>query len=389
MTTSGPADPEQTTPQPAPPQPAPPGAPAPAEWAWAQRQAVQRTEETEPLAYHRLLRGVSGHRWWKPLLLLVLSGVYYGVFTVALTFSMLPIISAFDPEYLLRVSADANAALDTQHPVSVVFSMLSIIIMIPAVLLAMLSLGVRPTGRIWSVAGRLRWGLLGRLLIAAVIAVVAMNAVGIGIGFVLDPAGSSADVVEAPAGFDWTPAIVSMVLCLVLVPFQATAEEVVFRGLFMQVLGSWLKSPWFGILIPSIGFALAHIYDLWGLAAVGLMGGVAAWLAWRTGGLEAAIAIHTINNLVAFGLLATGITGETGQTSDSGGAASLVGEVVGLAVFVWLALRIFRAGGHGRTRIDLVVRTEYVDAPVAPAAGPVAPAPYPATRSTPDEGPSA
>ena len=368
---------------------------APAAWAWAQPQQ-SRTVETEPLEYHRLLRGVANYRWWKPLLLLLLSGVYFGILTVLLTVIFIPLMMVLDPEYASDLASGSAELLDTQRPVSLLLSLLSIIIMIPAVVLAMLSLGMRPVGRVWSVAARMRWGLLARLTGAALLAVVVMNVAGIAVELALDPVSLSEPVEAGGAGFDARAAVVSLILVLLLVPFQAAAEEVVFRGLFMQVLGSWLRSPWFGILIPSVGFALAHIYNFWGLAAVGLMGGVAAWLTWRTGGLEAAIAIHVVNNLVAFGLMTAGFGGETAQTADAGGPGSVVGEVVGLGLFIWLALRIFGRGGHGRTRIDLqqvpVVPT-VAQAPSAPhpaaAPPPAVDAAAPARPADPPAGPSA
>ncbi|QBE50361.1 CPBP family intramembrane metalloprotease [Leucobacter triazinivorans] len=315
--------------------------------------------ETEPLDYHRLLRGTPAYRWWKPLALLLLSGVFFGILTVLVTVAVIPVLTLTDPDYPMQVAAGTAEVLDTQRPISVLVSMVSIIIMLPAVLLAMLVMGMRPIGRIWSVAARMRWGLLGRLLGVSVLAIVVMNLVGIGVGLLFEPA-TDAAAATSDTGFDARAALLSMLLVLFLVPLQSTAEEVVFRGLFMQVLGAWIRSPWFAILIPSIGFASLHIYDIWGLLAVGLLGAVSAWLTWRTGGLEAAIAIHIVNNYVAFGIMASGLTGETAQTAGDGNPAGLIGQIAGLALFVWLTLRVFTRGGHGRQRIDLI------QIPVAP-----------------------
>ncbi|WP_336662969.1 CPBP family intramembrane glutamic endopeptidase [Leucobacter sp. USHLN154] len=343
---------------PAPQQPGAPGAqqggPAP-EWGWVRPQAVLQTVETEPLEYHRLLRGVANYRWWKPLLLLLLSAVYFGIFTVIISIAFVPILMT-DPAYLEGIVSGEGDVLDTQVPVSVLLSLVSIIIMIPSVILAMLTLGMRPTGRIWSVAGRIRWGLLGRVSLAALLAVIVMNVAGIALEIAMDPASltETAETSSSGADFDWTAAWTSLILVVLLVPLQATAEEVVFRGLFMQVLGSWLKSPWFGIIIPSVGFALAHIYDIWGLLAVGALGLVAGWVTWRTGGLEAAIAIHIVNNLIAFGFMTFAVGGETAQVEATGGPGSFIGSLVGYALFIWLVLRIFRKHGYGRSRIDLV-----------------------------------
>lgn len=337
-----------------------------------------QTVETEPLEYHRLYRGVQGYRWWKPLIILLLAGAFYLILSIILGIVFIPIMMALDPGYAMGITDGSVELLDTQRPISLLLNLTSIILMIPSVILAMLVMGFRPTSRVWSVALRIRWGLLGRVTGIAVLAVIVMNLVGIGVELLLDPALLSAPPVETGAGFDASAALVSLLLVLILVPFQATAEEVVFRGLFMQVLGSWLKNPWFAILIPSVGFALAHIYNVWGLLAVGLMGAVAAWLTWRTGGLEAAIAIHVINNLIAFGFMAAGFGGETAQTEDAGGPGAFVGEIVGLGLFIWLVLRTFRKHGYGRTRIDLK------QVPVAPAApaGPAPSAPVPPTPGT-------
>ncbi|PRI12427.1 CPBP family intramembrane glutamic endopeptidase [Leucobacter massiliensis] len=369
-----------------------PGAGAPANWAWAQPAMALQTVETEPLEYHRLLRGVAGYRWWKPLLLLLLSGVYFGVFTVIVSLAFIPLL-ALSPDYLEGVMTGSGEMLDTQVPISVLLSLVSIIIMMPAVILAMLSLGMRPVGRIWSVAARIRWGLLGRLSVAALLAVVVMNVVGIAFGMALSLAGDPASLSEtAPApdqGFDWAAAWTSLVIVVLLVPLQATAEEVVFRGLFMQVIGSWLRSPWFGILIPSLGFALLHIYDVWGLLSVGLLGVVAAWLTWRTGGLEAAIAIHVINNLIAFGFMTFAFGGETAQVEESGGPGTLLGALAGYAVFIWLTLRTFRRHGYGRTRIDLMQVPVPAAAPTQPPSMAELPQAMPGSHPAPAPQPGA
>ena len=355
----------------------PPAGQAPAAWAWAGQPQPMRTVETEPLEYHRLYRGVQGYRWWKPLIVLFLAGVFYLLMSLVLGVLFVPIMMAWDPGYATGILDGSVELLDTQRPVSLLVNLTSIIVMIPSVILAMLVMGFRPTSRVWSVALRIRWGLLGRVTGIAVLSVIAMNLAGIAFEFLLDPTLFSAPPVDSAAEFDSSAALLSLLLVLILVPFQATAEEVVFRGLFMQVLGSWLKNPWFAILIPSVGFALAHIYNVWGLLAVGLMGAVAAWLTWRTGGLEAAIAIHVINNLVAFGFMAAGFGGETAQTEDAGGPGAFVGEIVGLSLFIWLVVRTFRKHGYGRTRIDLKLEP----APVVPAAGPPTPG-----LSAPDAG---
>lgn len=374
MTSSTPQNDPDPAAQPEPtPQPAP-GAAVPQSWAWAKpaQVMVPRVVETEPLEYHRLYRGAAKYQWWKPLVLVLLAGAFYIAFSLLLSLVLMPLIMAFDPEFLMQ-TASGESVLDTQRPLSVLYSLLAISSMLPAVILAMLCMGIRPTGRVWSVAGRIRWGLLGRTTLFAIAGVATMNIVGIAATYALDPSSFAVTSDDVLPDFSLNAALLSGIFILLLVPIQATAEEVVFRGVGMQVFGSWVKSPWLAVLVPSVLFAMAHIYDIWGMLAVGLMGLVAAWLAWRTGGLEAAIAIHVINNLVAFGFMASGTSGETAQVAEGGSLGSIIGEVAGLGLFAWLVIRSFKKHGYGRERIDLVVREVPVtDAAVAYAA-PAAP----------------
>ena len=346
------------SPWPQAPQAAPDGAaPAAAPWPWVQRKRWQ-TVETEELEYHRLFRGVTGYRWWKPLVALVLAALYY--FTLSLVFGIVmgPVLVLtsgvpFGDMTAFMESFDRLLVLDTQEPLSLVFGLGSVILMIPSVWLALLSVGIRPLGRAWSVALRVRWGLVWKTAGLAIACLLVTNGLRIVVQMLFfdSPQEMAAEMPE----IDLTAAMWSLLIVLLLVPFQAAAEELVFRGFFMQVIGSWLRSPWLAILLPTVAFALAHIYDIWGMLSVGVMGLIAAWLSWRTGGLEAAISIHVVNNLIAFGIMASGLSGSTAQEAETGGSwVSILVQAAGLLLFLVLTMVIFRRGGYGRTRIDLI-----------------------------------
>ena len=98
-----------------------------------------------------------------------------------------------------------------------------------------------------------------------------------------------------------------MVLSLILIPLQCIAEEYVFRGALMQALGSWFKIPILAIVIQAIIFALLHSYDALGVISIAISGVVYGLLAWRTNGIEAGAAIHSINNLMGFYIVALGL----------------------------------------------------------------------------------
>lgn len=89
---------------------------------------------------------------------------------------------------------------------------------------------------------------------------------------------------------------------LVSTPLQAIGEEYAFRGYLMQAFGSLTRSRWAAVVITSVLFALAHGVQNFPLFfdrfAFGLMAG---YVVVRVGGLEAGIAMHVLNNFVAFG----------------------------------------------------------------------------------------
>lgn len=384
-------------PQPAPhqqvPQQAPqPGAQVPQEpgqpmYAWQMVQVPVQMRETEPLEYHRLLRGIKNYRWWKPLVMILIAGAYYLTLSFIVGIIAVVVLTTTNPEVIENpdIAFETLASLDTQNPISIAIGLISIIVMIPALWLAQLSIGIRPWGRGWSVALRIRWGLLFRSVGWALLALIVMNLVGIGLGMLFS--NGSDEAISMPENFDLNAAIISFVLVLLLVPFQAAAEEYVFRGGLMQVLGAWIKSPIIAILLTSVLFAVAHIYDIWGMLSVGVMGVVAAYLTWRTGGLEAAIAVHTLNNYIAFGFMASGITGETSQTVEGAGPGDVISSLLGLGFFVLVIELMFRRGQRqgrwARTRIDLVPVQPQVPQLQVPPQPPVPPQQYPGQPQPP------
>lgn len=369
MTHPGPGTPDPGMPSPSqppvPPQagsaPTEPGAPTGhppvppqggAPWPWAVQQPM-RTVETEPLEYHRLLRGVPKYRWWKPLVIAGLAAFFFLILNLTVGFVLGAIVFAAVPMDEAMTLIESIAVPDTQNPVTILVGLLSVVLtMIPAVWFAYWIVGVKPASRVLSVALKLRWGLIGRTMGLSVLAIILMNALGVAIGMFLP----LDDVEIEPAQIDVQAALLSMLIVLLLVPIQAAAEEILFRGAFMQVIGSWLRSPWLAILIPSVAFALAHAptYGIWGMTSVGMMGVTAAYLTWRTGGLEAAISLHVVNNLVAFTLMATGLTGSTDQNDDSMNPLGLIGQALGFVFYVWITLRVFKKQGYGWQRIDLL-----------------------------------
>lgn len=325
--------------------------------------------ETE---YHRLYRAQPGYAWWRPLLLVFLTGVFVLLSSGIVMALGLAGITAFTGVAMNPLEMEQLFLPDTGRPITLLLALGSTALWIPCVFFAMWCVGIKPVGRASSVAFRLRWGFVGRLILPAVGALLAVQALGLGLDLLFPATGPAVE----PVAVDPRTALLSIALILLLVPFQAAAEEYVFRGVLMQVLGSWLRHPAFAILIPTLLFAAMHIYDIWGLLQVALMGLTAAWLAWRTGGLEAAIVIHVVNNVTVFLLMTTGLTGETGMTAEGGNPLSLLITALMLIGYAWWAMRVFRRGGYGRTLLVMPTPAPTFSAgPGAPWSAPQHPIP--------------
>lgn len=147
-----------------------------------------------------------------------------------------------------------------------------------------------------SVVGRFRWRFFLVCLGLSLIAILAQ--IGIGSFLPTDPNDLGDPVNDA------TWRLVSLGIVVVLTtPIQAVGEEFAFRGYLMSGVGAITRKPWVAVAVSGLLFAIAH-----GSTDVPLFldrlafGLVAGYLVVRTGGLEASIAFHILNNVFAFGL---------------------------------------------------------------------------------------
>ncbi|MFG2715962.1 type II CAAX prenyl endopeptidase Rce1 family protein [Streptomyces goshikiensis] len=227
-----------------------------------------------------------------------------------------------------------------------VMGLAGIAIGIPAVLLAVRLGGHRFAGSVASVTGRLRWRWLG------VCAAVALPVLALQTGLLmlwgwLEQGDAGLGGVEFPG---WGSLLLGLVLLWLVVPFQAAAEEFVFRGWLAQYFGGFLRSPWPGIVVASLLFALAHGFGAWtGFALLFYSAMWWGWLVVRTGGLEAVIAAHTANNLVAFCLsLVLGQLADTETAADAPWQALVLELLVSPAYCLLIARLSTRYGVERR-----------------------------------------
>ncbi|MDN5861331.1 MAG: CPBP family intramembrane metalloprotease [Pseudonocardia sp.] len=261
------------------------------------------------LEYHRTLRPVT--RWWRSLVGIVAAGAAYLILSIALT----------SVAILLDPGSFALGQPISERPVTPMLLLavnLAPALMIPVVIgLERLLFG--RSGRLHSVEGRLRWSWLRRLTLWLVPVFVLYGMLS---SLVLPMQGGS-----GPAR-DWA---LLLVIIVATTPLQAAGEEYLFRGFLGRIVGAWLRSGRVALVVSTVLSSLVFMFahgstDPWLLGYYLVFGAAMALVAWRTGGLEAPIAVHAVNNviLLVIAVLLTDTAGAFNRTAGVGGPFMLL-----------------------------------------------------------------
>jgi uncharacterized protein len=252
-----------------------------------------------PTPYHLILRTWTYH-WWRPLVGIVLLAAGMLLIVPILTIPVLLVGVAIEGG-----DAGLEGYFDTLTK-ALEFSELS-----PSALLWLnLSLGglilwtwllirvlhnLRPRW-LTSVMPKMRWRFLWACAGVSVVALVVTLLVSM-----LLPAAGDPSLDSAPNAITGQT-LALLVIVVLTTPLQSAGEEYAFRGYLLQAVGALTKKAWLALTVTSLLFALAHGVQNFPLFFDRFMFGfIAGWLVMRTGGLEAAIALHVLNNLLAFG----------------------------------------------------------------------------------------
>lgn len=247
-----------------------------------------RRPHVQAQPYHRLLRTARG-RWWMPVagvpvgaVLFLLAGLVVGLAVAATV-------------VLTGGTLDDATLLPYDSPGYYLLTNLSLAVGIPAVAVVVLVIHRERMGWLSSATGRLRW----RLLVPFGLAALGVEALTFG-ALAVVPAPDDEGALGPTTGFPGTATFVAFVaVILFTTPLQAAAEEYVFRGYLGQAIGFFSRSWIPGAIVGGTLFALAHgAQDVGAFLDRFAYGVLFAWLAWRTGGLEAPIVSHTVHNVL-------------------------------------------------------------------------------------------
>ncbi|MGY1812100.1 CPBP family glutamic-type intramembrane protease [Blastococcus sp. SYSU D00820] len=289
-------------------------------------------------------------RWWRPLLGLLLLTVVYSVASTVVV--LLALLTGWAPDLALISLVDPGDLLVTN---------LTLIIAIPAVWLSWVAAhGLRP-GWSASVTGRLRWRLFPRLVPLGLLAL----GVGIGLSVLFSLLLDGGGVTGPVRSFGWL-----LVVVFLTTPLQSAAEEYLFRGYLSQAIAGWIGREPAGAVVAALVtaalFSLAHVPpDLGTFLDRFAFGLAASAVTWLTGGLEAAIVLHAVNNVVVFvlaGSLGDGVA--TTEVPDGSGWLFLLLTVLAMGGYVLLVRRAVP-----RLRPETVTAAQDLRVPAALAEG--------------------
>ena len=288
--------------------------------------------------YPLILRG-AGYAWWRAALGVVLALLTYPLLTPVINQALVAL--AWATAGASEDHADyARRAYAFELPSGMLAANLAIAAFVPVCWLLVPVVHRRRPRWLSSVQPRIRWRYL---LVGLAVALVLF----VGVPLLTSPSGPVPAGAVRP-GF-WT----FLAVIILTSPLQAVAEELFFRGYLLQALSSLLARPWLGVVVSAVVFAVFHGAQSPAMfvdhLALGLLAGIVVW---RTGGLEAVIAAHVVNNVYSY--VVAGLTtspADIRATIDITWqeAATDVGRFLVFVIGAVLVARWMRL----RTRVDL------------------------------------
>ena len=308
-----------------------------------------------PKTYLVRMKEQERYRWWKPIVAFLLACLLFVLFTGIAFFAIgfsgapSPIGALLEQSETLTADELMQQGLESLAESGLGISLLlgSVILLLPAIWIAMNATRLGGLKTLSSVEGHLRWQRIGRLIVPVFLIFAVGNLAELAITCLLSG--------EMPA-FS-LPSLSYILMILILVPIQSATEEYAYRGFLMQSFGSWIPIAIIPLILQAVIFMGSHTYNIWGLLAILAFGLIAGILALKTGGLEASIVFHAMNNICAF--LVSAAVGANAMAAEA--------TILDMALSIALDLIVFFAILHIMKKKGwLIDGTERENAPSAP-----------------------
>ena len=266
-------------------------------------------------------RTFENYKWYKPLIRIVLVVILYLVFEAILTF----VFQAIYGTNVLDSIARGGYETLNNSDASVYYSYLSMVMFAPAIYIASKIVRDRPFSSYSSSRGGWNWKLYFKCLSIPFAIYFVAFLISL---FTSNNSGSNSHV-----------SLMAIILSLIIIPAQCIVEEHVFRGILMQTLGAWFNNPILAIIIQAIIFAVVHSYNSIGVISIGISGIAYGLLSWRTNGLEASSAIHSINNFISFFTVAIGVSSISSTVSYTDFAIDITITLISVIALYYVGVK--------------------------------------------------
>jgi membrane protease YdiL (CAAX protease family) len=186
----------------------------------------------------------------------------------------------------------------------------------------------RPTRSFLAAGGRFRWSLVGAgfLIGLAAVGLAVMAQYALGRQDIHPPLLQPGESLMSRLGY-----VALAAGCLYL---AALAEEIVFRGVLLQITGAWTRRLLPILALNGLLFSLAHFdSDPSAFVIRMVMGAGWAWIALRTAGVEVTTGVHLANNLLV-SLFVMPVSFQTPARPDRFDPAAIAVELATVALSV-------------------------------------------------------
>lgn len=318
MNAPGPDDPRDTTTRPSPPT-------SRSSNLSTRERPRSAVDDSRPFGAHLRMS------WWKPLVLIVVLPLVLVTLQVLL-YQVVGLIEGSDDPLAATITPLKFLAINLSIGATGLLAIVLLVWMTKAPWRSLIS-----SPRAFD-PGRLARYLMG----AAVLA-------GAGLGVV---------ALVAPDAPGWTAfgvtgtTIAILLLVILTTPIQAAGEELMFRSAVLPAAASWVRAVRpalvLGLVVSSLGFAAVHgSTDPWLFGYYVVIGIATGLMAVISRGVEAPIAFHVANNVLATTvntLMADGEAFPLDRSSDTGDASLLILVAVNIAMVGLVWIRERRAG---------------------------------------------
>lgn len=333
---------------------APPHGGTPPHWGGSQQWGPPPKPPTLPVEareYPAFWRA-PGIKAWRPILVIILGAIGFFVSSMVVTIGAILLGAALTG----RSSADEFLGLmdGVMTPTVFIANSVALGLLVPLSFLLSRLVGQKG-GWLSSVVGRVRWRWLMKCFLISFLAVGGFFVIGTTLE------GWGGLELSLRPGWWWL-----LIGVLVVTPFQAAGEEYLVRGVLNRGVASLIPMRAIGAIVGAIVssavFMLLHVAgDIWLNILYFTMGMLFSYLTWRTGGLEAAVAMHAAVNLVGLVFLPFKDISDIFNREEGTGDPAVLVQVVllGVAAIVIVAMgrrgKIVRAAAPAATAPMVVV----------------------------------